>query len=363
MNSPIFVNAKFLSQPLTGVQRFASELSLLLKQNLPNCHFVSPKNLLQKDLSKKLNPLLIGRQSGHLWEQVELPYFLHKHNSPLLLNLCNIAPIFYSNQIVALHDMAFIRNPHWFSKKFQLAYRMMIPKIAKKSKHLITVSQFSKDEIIELLKIHPTHITVISNAASNLNVVPSGSLRPIKEDYIFTASSINPRKNLITLLQAFHKLVKIKDIKLVLLGNVSSAFGATKELLPFLDHPNIIHKTYASDSELKALYEHAKLFVYPSLYEGFGLPPLEALSSGCPVLVSDIPPHREVCVDAATYFNPLDSGELAEKILKQLRLPKNPERGYKRARDFSWQKSCDTLISCLNTLTAPKRESSLPKII
>ncbi len=347
MNLPIFVNAKFLAQPLSGVQRFASEISLYLKKQLPECYFVSPENVIQDDLAQKLSPIRIGGSSTIFWEQIALPKYLYKNGSPLLINLGNIAPVFYTNQIVTLHDVAFIRNPQWFSRKFQMSYRVLIPIIARRAKHLITVSHFSKNEIAETIDIAHENITVVPNAPSNFTQISPESTPIINDDYIFTVSSMNPRKNLITLLKAFHKLAKINPIKLVLLGDFSHVFGDTTGIVPLLNHPHIIHKTHVADSELKALYTHAKLFVYPSLYEGFGLPPLEAMSLGCPVLVSDIPPHREVCASAASYFDPLNPLDLLDKMIYALAHPKNLSLCKEQAANFSWKKSADRLISCV----------------
>ena len=115
----IFVNARFLTQHMTGVQRYAVEICLELKRMMgDDIEFVSPCNIIQKKYAEMLNVRIIGRHKGHIWEQIDLPSYLRKNDNPLLLNLCNTAPLFYKNKIVTVHDVAFMPYPQTFSKSF-----------------------------------------------------------------------------------------------------------------------------------------------------------------------------------------------------------------------------------------------------
>ena len=128
-----YVNARFLTQNITGVQRYAIEISKQLKIQLGNeVRFVSPKNIIHNKIAEELEVCVVGKNRGHIWEQFDLPIYLTKNKSPLLLNLANTAPICYGNNIVTLHDIAFERFSENFNWKFGIFYRLLIPRIAKK---------------------------------------------------------------------------------------------------------------------------------------------------------------------------------------------------------------------------------------
>ena len=154
MIKKIYINARFLTQQKSGVQQFAIELSKELLKINPNINFIAPKNIINTNLAKDLNVKTYGNHIGQAWEQLELPIFLQKKGKPLLINLCNSAPLNYSNSIITLHDLAFIENPKWFSYSFRKWYNFLIPRIAKKTKHILTVSEFSKTEIQNKLNIN-----------------------------------------------------------------------------------------------------------------------------------------------------------------------------------------------------------------
>ncbi|MBI5055310.1 MAG: glycosyltransferase family 4 protein [Nitrospirae bacterium] len=339
----IFINSRFLSQNITGVQRYAAEISKQIKRLYPDTAFISPLNTINKRLSKELTPASIGKTTGSLWEQIELPLHLKKFGSPLLLNLANTAPLFYKNQIVTIHDMAFFRKPEWFSKTFSCYYKFLIPQIAKNSAKIITVSYFSRKEIVRLLKVPEEKVQVIYNAVSEKFLRPSEY--PVDfgyGDYILAVSSLDPRKNFKALISAFDR-IKLPGFKLIIAGERKKIF-ADVELNNLIDeNKKIIFVGYASDDDLANLYKKARLFVFPSLYEGFGLPPLEAMACGCPVVVSNVASLPEVCGDAAYYIDPYSEESIAvgmhrvstDNSLRQDMIKK----GLERAKIFSWEKS------------------------
>ncbi len=328
----IFVNARFLTQKPTGVQRFAFEISRALKNIRNDIAFVSPHGIVNHDMADELNPITIGRFGSHLWEQIDLPLFLRKKGHPLLINLANTAPVYYRPKIVTIHDLAVYRYPESFSKNFVRFYRFMLPRIAKNSLKILTVSEFSKREIQEILGVAPGKIEVVSNAVSS-GIKCQDTKR---ENMVLTVSSLDPRKNLIRLVRAFEG---IEGYKLVIAGASSRVFRETG----LKESENIELLGHVRDDQLSKLYSTAMVFVYPSIYEGFGIPPLEAMKCGCPVIVSDIPPHREVCGDAAFYVDPFSVESIREGILKVLRdrdlREKLVKKGSERVKNFSWQKS------------------------
>ncbi len=330
----IIINCRFLTQPISGVQRFAIELCRELKKLRPNLIFVSPKNVMHKDIVRELEVLEIGRLRGHLWEQIELKLFVER-NKGLLISLCNTAPLFVKKQIVTIHDLSFMHHPEWFSFKFRKVYNFLIPKITRRSLHIFTVSETSKKELIETLDIQSNKITVIYNAVAPIFQRPISEEPPQitkKEKYILTVSSHHPRKNFKKLVEAYLQL-KRKDIKLVIAGNFNKHFK--EENIASSD--TILFKENVDDEALVELYSNAALFVYPSLYEGFGIPIIEAMSLGTPACISDIPVFREICGDNAVYFDPNSAQSIKEKIEYSLVNPMECNNDY--LKQYNWKSS------------------------
>ncbi|RDC62976.1 glycosyltransferase family 4 protein [Adhaeribacter pallidiroseus] len=338
----IYVNARFLTQPITGVQRFAIEISKQLKKIIPGINFIAPKAIIHQLIAEELEVITFGSYSGHVWEQIELPLFLKKCGAVLLLNLANTAPLFFDKNIITIHDLAFKVNPQWFSKPFSIYYNWLIPKISRKALHIFTVSEASKKEINKLIGIPAHHITVAYNAVSNnleIKANQSTNRLNIPEKYILSVASVDPRKNLLCLIDAYVKLA-LPGFKLCLVGRKYKVFAESNLFALIKANSNIIFLEDTSDTELALLYQHAQVFVYPSFYEGFGIPNLEAMALQCAVITSDIPVFREVCGEAALYFNPDDSSQLAEKIATLLSNPENKNRmkqkGKIQAEKFNW---------------------------
>lgn len=347
----ICVNSRFLTQDISGTQRYAIEISGALKKlNPDNIEFLSPRNIIHKEIAEFLNVKSFGRFNGHLWEQVELPPLLRKRGSLLLINLANTAPLYYGNKIVTIDDLSFLRHPEWFSREFYLYYSFLIPRIAKNSKAIITISEFSKEEIIKLLDIPADKIKVIYPAVSEEFITPEAldnSICNKYNNYILAVSSLEPRKNFKNLIMAFNSL-HLPDIKLVIVGKGNNRVFNEKGLNKTADFENIEFTGYVSDAQLAGLYKNAKLFIYPSFYEGFGLPPLEAMACGCPVIVSNVSSLPEVCRDAAYYVDPDNIENIADglnNVLNNQTMRKDLiDKGYERIRLFNWRKSAQGLL-------------------
>ena len=213
----IYINSRFLTQRITGVQRFAIEISKELRKMDIQVRFVAPGNIIHNDIAKELGAVRVGTLSGHFWEQVSLPRYLKKIGSPLLVNLCNTAPINYINKVVTLHDIAFKLFPNNFSLLFRSYYNFLIPRILQSSIKVITVSDFSKREILKHYKIMENKVDVVYNAVCEV-------FNPMKnensEKYILGVSSLSKHKNFDMLIQSYHK-IKNKDIKLYIVGEKS----------------------------------------------------------------------------------------------------------------------------------------------
>ncbi len=341
-NPTIVVNARFLTQKISGVQRFAIELSLRLKKLMPEIIFVAPHNIYHHNLANQLGVITVGITKGHLWEQIDLPLFLVKHGNPFLINLANTAPVFYKNKAATVHDLAIYDVPESYSFTFRLTYKILLPSIIKNSQKIFTVSSFSQSRIKDRFGVNPA---IIQNSVSSFF---SAGASVDKEKIILAVSSLDPKKNFSSLIEAFIK-ANLDEYKLVIVGARNKLFDQvtlTSDNNIYKD--KIVFTGHISDHDLASLYQRASLFIYPSFYEGFGIPPLEAMASGCPTIVSDIPSLREVCGDASVYVNPYDTADIANKLKEvcynselQAYLHK---KGLENIRRFSWEDSSIKLM-------------------
>jgi glycosyltransferase involved in cell wall biosynthesis len=346
----IIINSRFLTQPITGVQRYAIELSLRLKQLDPSIEFVCPKNVVQYDIFEQLNAKVVGRRTGHLWEQTDLPQYLKKQGSPLLLNLCNTAPAFYKNKVSTLHDIIYALYPQSCSFSFRLWYKMLIPRVLKSSLTIITVSEFSKKEISTYFKYPLENIHVVYNAVDKRFKSNREKNKTVKP-YLMAVSSINYHKNYSRMIEAFLNLCKSKKTKidLFIIGGTNQCF--TKQFYDIGQNVPVRFLGRVSDDELINLYQNAEAFVFPSLYEGFGLPLLEAQACGCPVLSSNTASMPEVLGNSAIYFNPTDNSEIQNAmnlIIENKQLQDSLiDKGLINVRRFSWDESANKLYNII----------------
>ena len=320
----IAINGRFLTQHTTGVQRVAYNFSeeLIKKSTVYHSDVVvySPMEIIQESMCQILAPKKLYSEKPYLlfWEQIKLPAHVKK-TKEFLLNFGNVAPLSGSKkQAVMIHDLAFLRHPEWFSKVFSFYYRLIIPIVAKRSAFIMTVSEFSKREIIKTLKIKQDKVIVLPlwlNTDFEQEITkPTNSDR---DSYVLTVASLDPRKNYTTLLHSFIGLNR-KDMNLYAVGGSSKNFARDEEWISFREHSSISFLGRCEDKELIQLYNRALFYCSMSFYEGFGLPTLEAMACGCPLLLSDIPPHREVAGDAAIYVDPNNPYEIQEKMTEMM---------------------------------------------
>lgn len=347
----LVVNARFLTQTITGVQRFAIEISKQLKQLYGDqIEFVAPHTVLHVELVKELNVTIIGSLTGHLWEQIDLPRYLFQNQKPLLLNLANTAPLFYHHKAVTLHDIAYGRFPQTFDWKFRLFYTLLIPNILRYSERIFTVSEFSKGEIETFYGVEKSKISVIYNA---VNPLFAPRVKEQDEKYILAVSSLNTQKNFHSLIKAFN-LLSIANIQLYLVGSINRNFAALELLEEIEGNPNIVFKGRVDDDELITLYSNALCFVYPSFYEGFGIPPLEAQACGCPVVCSHAASLPEVGGESVVYCDPYCVEDIASKIkmvLDDEGLQNTlRDKGFENIQRFSWEVSAKKMSNVLKEL-------------
>jgi glycosyltransferase involved in cell wall biosynthesis len=334
------VNLRTLGYGITGVQRYLLSL-------LP--HMPSELNSIRP-------PQALQGIKGHIWEQVYLPTQLRRR---LLWSPGNTGPISVSRQVLTVHDAASLDHPEWFERKFALWYGALLPRLVRKVRAVITVSNFSKGRIVRLTGVAPERVHVISNGVEpRFRPVDPKTVKQVRtkfdlnSPYILFVGSLEPRKNLKILLEAW-QLGGFDGATLAVVG----ASGHLFQRLQLDSIPEGIRLLgRVEDEVLPALYSGAAGFVYPSIYEGFGLPPLEAIACGCPVAVSDISAHREVCGGTAVYFDPFSPGDLSRCLEWLLRL-EGPSRvsyvdgGLHRAANYNWERAAATTWRLLQVAT------------
>ncbi len=350
------VNGRYLTQKATGVHRYAFEICNMLHEMGVDFHVAIPQEI-NPDYKFSFKTVKCGSLKTHLWEQLSLPLYLKNIGNPLLVSFTGCGPLNYNNQIMTIHDVSHERYPEWFTKNYYRFYHFMMPRIGRKAHAILTVSEFSKKEIIETLaldgsKIHVVHSNVpFHNKPTREDIL---NFRPDqdREKYIIAVSTMDPRKNFIRLVEAFKK-IEDKSVKLYIIGMSFKAFN-TPDLQKLINE-NVYLPGYLPDNELQGMYQNALLSVYPSLYEGFGLPPLESMTYGCPVINSDISALREVSEDAALYIDPYDVEDITLKInqllednnlRQELRL-----KGLEQVKQYSWEKSAKQVYELIQKYT------------
>jgi len=294
------VNCRFATQDTTGVQRYALECSRILKNSFMNdIVFVAPKGHINPFIKDELCIKQFGFFKGYFWEQISLPLYSFM-NSSILMCFCGTPPIFYKKTIYTIHDLSFVRYPEFFNLYYQFFYKFFVRLAFERFLGISAVSQFTKNELIDFYGRR--EIFVVCNTVNHLIGIKESAELPLplkNENYFLTVGSIDPRKNIEQLIKIFLK--ENVNAKLVIVGQKNRVFTELKDLSK-LRSSNIIFTGYLTDNQLVAYYRNAECFIYPSLYEGFGIPPLEALYFDTPVLLSDIPAHREIYGNYAHYF-------------------------------------------------------------
>lgn len=347
----MYINGRFLTQKITGVQRFAYEIINELNQhkdliNKYNIKLVVPEYYNDFEYPFNNIPLIKkGNIKGHLWEQLILSRISREE---LLLNLCNTGPILKRNQVTIIHDVAVYANPNTFSKAFRIWYKIMFKAMAIFTKKIVTISKFSKSELIKYLSIPEERLGIISEGKEQiLRIKPDYSIlnryKLKNKSYLLAVGSLNPNKNFNAIIKAAKSLPK--NLKLVIAGGSNSKVFRSDLKQSEVD---AIFVGYITDEELKALYENAFCFIYPSFYEGFGLPPLEAMACGCPVISSNTSSLPEICNDAVIYIDPYQPQQIVEQINRMLLDPSLRNeiiiKGLKQAEKFSWKKALQELF-------------------
>jgi glycosyltransferase involved in cell wall biosynthesis len=251
---------------------------------------------------------------------------------------------------VVIHDVAVLENREWYSRAYSLLYRRLLPTLSSRVRRIVTVSEFCKSRIIELLCVPEEKITVAWEASSSCffprteeEISRTAARLGVRRPYFLAIGAVSPRKNFQRLLAAWTRTEQSAEgVSLIVVGKEGLRFSGEASLgaVP----TSVRHLGEVNDEDLARLYSGAEGLLFPSLYEGFGLPILEAMASGCPVLTSNCSAMPEIAGDAAILVDPLSEEAIADGIdrLAQPRLAAELKaRGRHRYQRFSWARTAE----------------------
>ena len=312
------------------------------------------------------------KSSSHrvFWEQAKLTGELKNNGVDLLHSMAFTSPWMNSiKTVVTVHDLAFQAYPETIPLTKRIYYRPIFSHSIKQAHKVIVPSNAVRKLLCETFHLNEEKVVCVPEGVnaeffSSMNKRTIAATRKkfgIAGPYVLSVGRLEPRKNLTTILSAFNKLKTEKDIphKLVVVGKKGWPIRKSMD-----ESANFISTGYVSQLDLMALYSGADLFLFPSLYEGFGLPLLEAMASGVPVIASDISVHREVSGETALFANPFDEQEWKNAINKLLQNTSQQTRmrinGIERAKKFSWQKTAERTMEIYQSVK-PNKETEFLK--
>lgn len=343
-----------------GIGRYTQELTRALQaQEVPLTllHAGRKREFLKNAVSLPGSRFLPGLLTVG---QVEIGWVGKREKLSLIHDPVGVMPLFLTGarKIVTIHDVVPYIYPETSTKLDKLIYHYWLPLAVRRLDAIITVSEQSKQDIIRYLPVNEEDVVVIPEAAGSsyrlmnpIDVKPVLNRYGIDFPYILYVGSLESRKNLPRLLEAFARVrTQHPDWKLVIVGARKWKFSSIFETVKRLELEPFVHFTgYVEEEHLPAIYNGADLFVFPSLYEGFGLPVLEAMASGTPVITSNCSSLPEVAGDAAILIDPYDIQAMADAIQQVLSDPSLAAtlrvKGLARAKTFSWKRTAEETIA------------------
>jgi len=335
---PIVINARAAIRPqITGVERWAREMARRLPEVRPSAYCViAPRARLAHGL-------------GHLWEQGALPLIAARARARLVFSPASLAPLGWPRNVVLMHDAAVLRHPELYSRAYVAWERRLLPRIARQARRIITVSEHSQREIVELLGADPERVVVVSPGVDDrfTPAADAGRARAALDlagPYVLSVAASGLRKNLPVLATTARRL-RAEGVELVIAG------GSRAHLHPESAVEGARHVGYVPEEHLAGLYAGAAAFVLPSRHEGFGLPCIEAMACGTPVVASNRGALPETCGDAALLMDPDDHEAIAEAVLvaalDEATSARLREAGLARAAGFSWERAATEVDAIL----------------
>ena len=353
-----------LCEPLTGVGHYTFELARALARNYPADQFeliapfdfdYSVSRQFEREPVPNLSLVSLGVKNVRgRWWSFYLPRYLKRASLDLFHGTNYELPLWIRRRtVLTVHDLSSLLYPELHRRQLARRMRLRLPLAVKLAKAIITPTDAVKRELCSHLKVKPAKVTAIHEAPrASFRPVPRDDSRPVRQrlgieaNFLLFVGTLEPRKNLLTLLRAFAQILRETNLRpqLVVAGGegwlMDETFGVIGDE-GLREH--LCLTGYLNDDDLRALYSSCAAFIYPSLYEGFGLPPLEAMACGAPVIASRIPALQETLGDTAMLVDPLDANAFAKTIVTLLQDGKRHDQfiqtGQERSKAFSWDQA------------------------
>jgi glycosyltransferase involved in cell wall biosynthesis len=323
----VLINARAAARrQLSGVERWAVELAVRLPALRPTAYEVARP------------PEALAYRAGQAWEQLALPRLARRAGAGMVLSPANLAPVRFDGNVVVVHDAVALSHPEWFSAPYAAWHRRVLPLVARRARRVVTVSAFSRDELYRYTGVEATVVPggVDERFRPDADRGRARSELGLSRGYVLCVAGESPRKNFASL-AIVAAAVRPLGLEVVTAGSARAHHGAPSEL------PGVRSLGYVPDELLPGLYAGALCFVLPSFHEGFGLPCVEAMACGTPVVASRAGALPETCGEAAVLVDPRSPGDVATGVLSVLRdggrAAELRAAGLERAAGYTWERT------------------------
>lgn len=373
--TPIFSSVRV---PKAGIAYFIENIyKALIKIDIKNqytlfgVYFMGRKKDFTKEFSPDTRYRLIRYVPGKVWSVANrkgwlppLDLMMPSRPDVILYSNFQMYPMLQkTKRVVVIHDIAFARYPQFVIGKYQKYLVKFTPKALRKAELVVAVSEFTKQDIVDYYKIDPKKIVVVHNAVDQKRFHPTGLTNDVRKryklpgEYLLFMGTLEPRKNVQRIVEAYNELSSEIRTKypLVLAGGKGWLDQGIENAIQQVKTPGKVIRTgYIDDDDMAAVYSGAKLFLFPSNYEGFGIPVLEAMACGTPVITADNSSLPEVAGTAALYVKAEDVKDITAQITKLISDPSLAKelrvKGFEQVKKFSWEKSAQSLLWAIEKL-------------